>query len=97
MTGIAHTNATCGVWNRRWVLPRRSGTTPSRPMANRVRDSAVVEPMMQANHDAVIPSSITIDSAVEPAPALAGNVSTIGTEPIPALMVSVDCMAAAKT
>ncbi len=48
--------------------------------------------MTQANHDAVIPpSSITTDSA-----ALSGNESTMGTEPIPALMVPVDCMAAAK-
>ncbi len=97
MTGIASRSATCGVWNRRLVLPTASGTTPSRPIANSVRDSAVVEPMMQANHDAVMPSSITMDSAVDPAPALEGNVSTIGTEPIPALMVSVDCMAAANT
>ena len=53
--------------------------------------------MTQANHDAVIPSSITIDSAVDPVPAVAGSVSTIGAEPPVVPTVSRDCMAAANT
>src|SRR6478672_6501568 len=97
MMGMATISATCGVRNLGWARPIRSDTTPSRPIANSVRDRAVVDPMMQANHDAVMPSSITIDSAAEPVPAVAGNVSTIGAEPPALLTVSRDCMAAANT
>src|SRR5262245_28577235 len=81
MNGIAEHSARGGVRKTGCARPTRSLTTPSRPMANRVLDNAVVDPMTQANHDARMPSSITMDSAVEPAPAESGSVSTIGTEP----------------
>ena len=73
MIGTATSSATCGVRKVRWAWPIRSDTTPSRPIANSVRDSAVVDPMTQANHDAVIPNSITNDSAVRSCPCRRGQ------------------------
>ena len=68
----------------------------SRPIANSVRDSVVVDPITQANHDARMPISNTIESAVGAVPAESGRLSTIGTEPVPAPTVPRICMAAAN-
>ena len=52
--------AVTGVWNRGWVRPNAAGSTPSRPIANRVRAAAVAQATHTMNAASMPPISTSV-------------------------------------